>query len=294
MDKFILFWVIIAALAVGSQELVLKKAMFYYSPIELTLFRFFIAGLIMVIIGRVGNRNRLQKRQMLLFSINGLILICLSMFLYQISLKEIKPEVTAVIFSCNIVFVVLFNFLILKIKISQKSLLGIIITIIGMIITINILNMNNWVGVILAILSSAIFALYSIIAINIEHKNIGVLKATGYTFLLGTILSLILMIILNFIFCNNNINVTIFTIPRIDLMGVIWLMISSLFNTSCAFLLYFYIIKHTNVIIGSIPFMIKPILAPILAGLISLQMPYIHVFIGGIIVLIGAKIMIAD
>lgn len=293
MNPKTLLIITIAAIAVGTQEIFLKRALTFYTPIQITLLRFLIAGCTMLIIDYCkGNFKKVPTKNFFFLCINGIFLILFSMLLYQTALLKLSSDVTAVIFSGNVVFVILINYIFFKIKINSGQFIGVLISLLGMGITINIFHIKSLEGVSLAIIASCMFAIYSIFTTKMQQTGISILSSTGITFCMGAIFSGIIIFFLNLLFPNDLFSLNIGElVASVNVPKILLLLISSLFNTLLAFILYFYLIKENGYIIGSIPFLLKPVLAPLFLAIFYFSFPHITVIIGGIFLLIGAIII---
>ncbi|MNV72503.1 EamA-like transporter family protein [compost metagenome] len=79
--------------------------------------------------------------------------------------------------------------------------------------------------------------------------------------------------------------------------GIAWdniplLLLAGIGNSAAAFALYFLIMELSNVSVASIPFFIKPGLAPLLSFLILSENITIHLIIGIVIILAGSLLVI--
>ena len=107
----------ISTILFSSMEIVLKIVSSDFNPIQLTLSRFLIGGLILLPLSLKSLKTKeitLDRNDIKSFALLGFICVVISMIFYQLAVIYTKASVVGVIFSCNPVFVMLFAFIFLK------------------------------------------------------------------------------------------------------------------------------------------------------------------------------------
>jgi drug/metabolite transporter (DMT)-like permease len=288
----------------SSMEIALKSVQGVFSPIQLNFLRFFVGGLILLpIVLKNGHHSRLRItdicQKLLVFLLTGFLCVVISMTLYQLAIMYDQASTVAVLFSCNPVFALLFAFIILKEKISRLGLISLIISIIGLLVIVNPVNLTNPLGLLLALGSALTFGLYSIISRWGSNKTgCNGLATTCYTFLAGSIELLVLIGISNINGIAEMMNKVSWlrefsqtpVLQNVSFHYFWILLFICVFVTGGGFAFYFLAMERAGVSIASLVFFIKPGLAPILAMLLIGDKIAINTWIGIIIILIGSVI----
>lgn len=288
----------------SSMEIALKSVQGVFNPIQLNFLRFFIGGLILLPItlknghsGEIGVTSKWKK--LLVFLLTGFLCVVISMTLYQLAIMYDQASTVAVLFSCNPVFALLFAFIILKEKISRLGLISLIISIIGLLVIVNPMNLTNPLGLLLALGSALTFGLYSIISRWGSSKTgCNGLVTTCYTFLAGSIELLILIGISNINGISSMMNKVSWlkdfsqtpVLQNVSLHYFWILLFICVFVTGGGFAFYFLAMEKAGVSIASLVFFIKPGLAPILAMILIGDKITVNTWIGIVIILIGSVI----
>lgn len=297
-----LICVLISTLMFSSMEIVLKAVSDQFSPIQLNLIRFFIGGLVLLPLARHHLKRagqRLTILDWLIFSLTGFLCIVVSMTLYQLAIVSDKPATVAVLFSCNPIFALIFAFLMLHEKLSRASVISLVISVIGLLVIVNPVNLTNPLGTTLGILSAVTFGLYSIISRwgSILEGFDGI-TMTAYTFIAGSaeLLGLISLTHLRIVstamsavnwlkpFCN----IPILTNVNFSHFGVLFFI--GVCVTGGGFAFYFMAMELDGVSIASLVFFIKPALAPILAMILIHEKMTLSMIIGIVIILLGSVV----
>ena len=106
-------YIAVAVIMFTSYEVVLKYIAGQINSVQLTLCRFFVGFLFLLPIALQTlkkRKKRLDGRNMAFFALLGLIGIALSMPILHMAVSYTNSAVTAVLFSCNPVFVTVLAF----------------------------------------------------------------------------------------------------------------------------------------------------------------------------------------
>ncbi len=293
-------YILLCSVLFSTMEIALKLVSDKFNPIQLTFLRFFIGSLILMPLAIKGLRRRkihLKAGDFAFFALTGLFSVVVSMILYQMAILYSQASVVAVLFSCNPVFVVLFAFMILREKIYKHTIISLIVSITGIVVIMNPLHMSGRsLGIMLTILSAVAFAVYSVIGRK-RSEYYGGIALTCFSFLLGSIEMILLIIITKISFVSffmTNTGLKSFASVPI-LQGINWNTLPSLiyigvFVTGLGYGFYFLAIETTSAVTASLAFFIKPALAPILASIIIHEAITFNMFIGILLIIAGSLI----
>lgn len=193
-------YIAVAVIMFTSFEVVLKYIAGQINSVQLTLCRFSIGFLFLlpVALYTLKKRNkRLDAKSIAYFALLGLIGIALSMPILHLSVSYTNSAVAAVLFSCNPVFVTFLAFFILGEPIKPRHVAALTLEIIGTIALINPFNTKlNMTGVLLALLSTALFSLYGVMGKR-KCAEYGGAVVTCFGFLFGSLIVLVFILITN-------------------------------------------------------------------------------------------------
>lgn len=295
------YWfIILSAFLFSTMEIVLKMVSNDFNPIQISFIRFFVGAILLsplAIKKLKSKKTSLTKDDILFFSLTGFICVVVSMTFYQLAILYCKASLVAILFSCNPVFVVTFAYFLIGEKLYKHTIISMVLSIIGMICILNPLSMElSLKGTIFIIISSVTFALYSVIS-NKKIEKFGGVVITCFTFLIGSMEMLVLILITKLDFVssffsgiglNEFSNIPILqgiTIENIPMLAYI-----SICVTGLGYTFYILAMEETSVSTASIVFFIKPALAPILALIILKEVIALNTTIGIVFIIIGSLI----
>ena len=216
-----------------------------------------------------------------MLTILGVINVILSMNLLQLSLSmtNAKAALVAVIFSSNPIFVTFSSIIDKEKYIHIKG--GLILGIVGVLVmSINELSIDaiNILSPMLALLSAVLYGLYTIIGRKVSSQ-IGSLKMNSYSFLIGSIVLLPLLLL--------------FKIPVFHInSSITWhVMYLSFLTTGVGYLTYFIGLSIVGASKGSMVFFLKPVLASIFAVIILKENVGFYFVLGTFLVVLGVTII---
>ncbi len=233
------------------------------SPYTLTAWRFLIGGLLILPFALRQMRQdatKLSPRGLLIMAGLGILNVCLSMLILQISIQLGKATISAIIVSMNPIFVSIFAGIILKEKTRRGQIVALITGIAGMLLLVlgeidfgSDKYIDLPAGIALAIVASLTFGLYTVLTKQ-SVLRFGNMLTNSASFIIG---SLVLFLV-NFLMGKpmwieplwQNIVLTLY-------LGI--------FITGIAYILYFSAMRHLKAGEASIYFFFKPIFATLLA-----------------------------
>ncbi|MFD2618612.1 DMT family transporter [Terrilactibacillus laevilacticus] len=303
MKKNIIY-IVICSVLISSMEINLKIAGASFNSIQLTFLRFLVGGLILLPFTIWSLKKRglsLKARHWGIFALNGLILVVVSMTFYQLGVDYTKASTVAVLFSSNPIFALILSSLFLKEKLSRSLIISMILSVIGLIVIVNPINLTDPAGITFAILGAMVFGLYSFVSKwAAMYKGINGMTMTAFSCIIGSLELLVLIVLTHVSFIKNEImqHPALASFKEIPVIhGLAWhdilvLLLVGIGNTGIAFALYFVIMERSNLSMASLPFFIKPALAPIMAFFILSETFTANLVIGIIIILVGSVLTV--
>lgn len=265
MKKAIPF-VLITALCFATLEPVSGEVAANIHPAAMTAIRFIIGGIILLPFAFIAIKKHsvvISTKTILNLFLLSILLIGASMVPLQYAVLEAKKAglstaVVAIIFCCNSVFTAIFSSIILKEKISLLSWLGIALCLIGIIISSNITSGVGVLSVGLALLSAITMGLYTVISKKFIKSVPGVVQ-NSFSFIMGGVgLALVLLV--------SGISI----LPTVnDTLNWGTLLYLGVVVTGIGYAAFFKAIEYGSATVASSAFLIKPILAPFAALLVT-------------------------
>jgi len=229
-------------------------------PIVLTFIRFFVTGLLLILLSLPMLRLRAEPfslRDYGVFLMNGLIGITLALSLFHTAILVLdKAASAAVIFCINPVFVVILARYINQEPWSGRKWIGVFLGVAGVFCFAYESGVFAWHslhGLSLMVLAAFLFALSTCISRRLVGRY-GALVLMGFSSLAGSLILLPLAAI------------------RIETSGLAHIINAAepilyvtLMGTSLAYFLYYYGLLNTSAQRGAMIFFLKPVLASLLA-----------------------------
>ena len=272
-------YVVITAILFTTFEPVCKLFSDAIDPYAITAFRFLIGSLILLpfSVGEIVKKKiKLQGKDFVVMILLGVLFICVSMVLLQMSVKMAdSPALIAIIFSANSVFTIILSVIFLKVKITKLNGAGIVLCVLGVILCGDFTKGSNTMSVVLGLLSAITFSIYTVLAKKYMTKVSGVIQ-TGISFFSGSAILLTILLL-----CG--INVT----EGITASNIALFLYVAIFVTGIGYASYFAAMKAGGAQLAAISFMIKPILTPFATFFINNIVPGGKVIIALVLVVIG-------
>ncbi len=254
-------FVFLTAFLFATMEVSLKIAGADMDPFQLTFLRFFFGGLMLLPLGIREMRQKnvvLKMKDWLFLLLVGITGIPVSMLLFQLGVMDCNASTASVIICINPMFTMVFAHFILNERMNRQKAAVIALGISGIILMIrpwDIQMGNSRIGMVYMLLAAVTFGLYTCLG-KISTSKMGVFSQTSFSFILG---SLVLMIM-------------ILVTGRPVFAGIMenWMIVSytSIFVTGLGYLSYFMAIRYSDAVTGSIAFLLKPAMAPVIAVIV--------------------------
>lgn len=234
------------------------------SPYAITSWRFLIGGLVLLPFALSHRGSRLIGFKGLLhLLLLGLVNVCFSMLILQLSIHLGKASLSAVIVSMNPLFVALFSWLILKERMSLGYIIGLALGLFGIAILVmgevelNTVRYRNLpLGIVLAIIASLGFGFYTVLTKKAVMRY-GNLITNSVSFISGAVLLFIFNLIAGF---PSSFQPTVSNLLLIGYLGIIL--------TGLAYLLYFEGMKTIGATSAAMYFFLKPLISTFLAWIL--------------------------
>jgi drug/metabolite transporter (DMT)-like permease len=293
-------YIMLSAFIFSTMEIAGKMISDQINPFQLNFLRFLIGALILLPMALKDLKRKevsFNKSDLKYFVITGVLCVIVSMSFFQLAIAYTKASTVAIVFSVNPVFTVPFAYFLLKEQLSKSTIVSLLISLIGVAFILNPFNINSDLkGIVLAILAAITFSLYSVIG-KMRSDKYGSLSLNCFTFLIGDMIMLALMLFSNINLvataANNHGLSILANIPityRINYDNVLTIIYLGVIVTGLGYLFYFLAMEKTSASTASIVFFIKPALAPILSLVILHESISINTLIGIIFILIGSFI----
>ncbi len=259
----------------------------FFSPFAVTLLRFVIGSFALLPFAfmKIKKENiRLSGRDIILISLPGILNVSISMLFLHLAIFYGKASISAILISSNSIFVAIFSYFILKEKIDNYRIIGIILGVIGIFLVVykhlfsNTHTQNEFLGIVFGILSTVTFGLYITLSKKFVLKY-GNLVYNSISFFIGSIILFLLCILAGFDLTMN-----------ITLKSGIIIFVLGFFATGIAYMLFFEGIKKIPAAYASMIFFFKPAIAVVLAYIfLGEQITFIQI-VGVVLVFIGVNL----
>ncbi len=277
-----LFFVLVTAILFTMHEPVSKLIANDINPYAITAIRFFIGSLVCLPLSVreiIKNKIKLKGKDFLILGGLGVLDICVSMVLLQIGVKMAdSPALISIIFSSNSIITIILSAIFLKSKLTKVKVVGILLCVVGVLLSADLGSGSNAVSIILAVLAAATFSVYTVLCKRFMHKFTGVIQ-TGISFFMGSSVLLIILLI-------GGVDI----VGGISASNISEVMYLSVIVTGVGYLAYFSVIKSGGPQVAAITFLIKPILTPFMTWIVNGIVPDYSIIIAVILVAIGAAL----
>ncbi len=295
-------YIILCTIIFSLVEVALKMVAGMFHPMQITALRCFIGGLVplpFAIRSIRAHKAALHPEDVRFFALQGLLFVCITMSLYQLSVIYTSAAIAAIIFSCNPIFVTVFAYLILHEQIQKNHIIALVIELIAVLIIVDPLHTElNLLGVTFTIIAAVVFSIYSVLGKK-RTVRFGGIAITCFSSLLGSV-----ELMLFLLFGRTDLGVKILSAAHLDLYcnvplfiglpaaAIPWLIYIGAVSTGFGFVCHMLAMEKTSAQEASLIFFFKPMLAPIFAFLFLKEKLTLNIIIGIVCFLIGSGIAI--
>jgi len=286
------FIIIIAVLTFSFSEVIVKFLHGSVGPVALSFFRFFIAGIfllvILVIKKDLTEITAMLKNNWLLFFISSFFAWGISNIVYFIGVGFTQANTASTIYTTYPIWITIYSMLLLHERSNLKlKFIGIAIGLIGVILLMSdittLYSPEFLFGNILVLSSSIIWGLYSVLGKKIQNNEIET-----------TDVELKFTMVSSFIAASPVFIVLVFSpefpvfVSGYPLESWIWILFMGAISTGLGLYLFFYGLKHVVEVSKGISLaFLKPIFATILAFIILSELPSITLIISICLVVVS-------
>ena len=194
-DKIKEFKIIIAGILFAflwaSASTATKIGLHVAQPFVISIFRFLIAGSIMLILSHIVMKKRFpQKKEWFQISIYGLFNITFYLGLYVIAMQKVSAGLGSLAVATNPVFIVLISAVWLSHKIKFKNILSLILCFIGVFLAAYPLLQNSFAtpgGILILVTSMIAYSLGTIYYSRQNWNGLHILTINGWQTIIGAV-----------------------------------------------------------------------------------------------------------
>ncbi|MBN7772865.1 DMT family transporter [Clostridium aminobutyricum] len=285
--KKVAVYIFLTAFLFGTMEVALKLAGGNMDSFQLTFLRFMIGGLLLLpfaINEMKKNDTKLDLKDLGYLLYVGILCIPVSMLFFQFGVMHSNASTASVLISANPLFTIIFAHFMANEHFNRNKLVVLIFGLLGIVFMIRPWSLqegNTPFGILMMILAAVTFGLYTV-AGKISVKKIGIMAQTSISFIFGSLVLLVIMIIMGK--------------PIIAGVADHFLMVLyiSIFVTGMGYYFYFAAIKNSDATTGSIAFFIKPAISPFIAVILLGDKILWNTYVGIFLILIASYLNIRN
>lgn len=275
-----LIYTMITAVLFSTLEPVSKLIASDVSAYAITFWRFIIGSFVLIAPAMhktLSDKVKISVKDILLSALLGILFICVSMISLQYAVKIAdNPSLTAIIFSANSIFTIILAAIIIKEKLTKYKIFALIFGIVGVLLCINYRNgAGNASSFLLAVFAAVSFSLYTVLSKKYTQKA-GVIQ-TFLVFIFGSVILLLFLIA-------GGVDI----IPPLNPKNIFILLYLGIFVTGIGYACYFKAIEENGTIMGSLAFLIKPVLTPFVTYIINGIKPTAIIYFSVIMICISS------
>lgn len=278
-------WILLAVLSLvwGSSFILIKQSIKVFTPMQVGALRLTIAGLVLVGFG-VKNFKYIPRNRILWVVLAGCLGNFIPMFLFPFAQQKVNSSMAGILNSLVPIFILLFGFLVFRIKSYPTQIFGAVIGFIGA----AILMSDDGTGqtgdlfYTFLIILATIFYAFNGLLIKQYLSEIQSFKLSSVVFTIWLGPSLLILGLTGF-FQN-------FTATPEEIKGLGYVAILGLVGTASAMILFYKLIQQTSAIFASVVTYLMPIIAVFWGILDGEKLTWIHI-IGGVLILLGVYLI---
>ena len=291
-------YIAVAVVMFTSLEVVLKFIAGQINSVQLTLCRFSVGFLFLlpVALNTLKKREKhMDRESVAYFALLGLVGIALCMPVLHMAVNYTNSSVTAVLFSCNPVFVTILAYFLLKEPVKPRHIAALALEILGTVVIISPWNARlNMTGVFLALLSTLLFSIYGVMGKR-KVAEYGGAVVTCFSFLFGSLIVLVFILIshvpavarlLQGAGLDSFANIPVFA--GYTAQNLPYVLFVSVGVAGVGFCAYFLAMEYQPASVVSLVYFFKPALSPVLAWLVHGEEISRSMFFGVALIVAGS------
>jgi drug/metabolite transporter (DMT)-like permease len=257
-------WLLLISLVLiwGSSFIIMKKGLLYFSAVQVGALRLGITFLFLIpfVIKRIP---KVTRKQLPGFLIVGIIGNGIPAYLFAIAQTGLDSSITGVLNSLTPLFALLIGLFFFKFKAKWYNIVGVFIGLFGTIGLLTVIEHGfifNFRYAILVIIATILYAI-NLNVIKYYLKDVEAITITSFAFTFVGLPSLI------FLFTSTNF-VSILATNSSAYLGLFYIAILAIVGSGIALILYYNLIKYTNIIFAASVTYLMPAVA-LMWGLID-------------------------
>ena len=291
-------YIVLCALIFSVVEVALKHTSGMFHPMQITVLRFLIGGAVLLPFALRVMRARgasFSRADAFFFARLGFLFVCVAMSLYQLAVVFAPASVVAVLFSCNPVFITVLAGLLLREPIRKNHVLALCLEAAAVLLIVDPLHAAlDGRGVAFALLSAALFALYSVLGKK-RAARLGGIAVTSLCSLFGGAELLALLLFGHtapgaalYARLGLSLYVGVPILSTITAASFPWLLYLGAVNTGLGFVFHMLAMEKTDAQTASLVFFLKPMLAPLFALVLLREALHLNMWLGIVCFLLGS------
>lgn len=291
-------YIVLCATIFSFVEVALKFTAGMFHPMQITVLRFLIGGAVLLPVAlRVMRRRnaRFTAADAGFFALLGFLFVCIAMTFYQLAVVHAPASVVAVLFSCNPIFITVLAGLLLREPIRANHVLALCMEALAVLLIIDPLHARlDPPGVLFALLSAALFALYGVLGKK-RTARFGGAAVTSFCSLFGGAELLAILLLGNtaagaalFESLGLSLYSGVPILSTLTAASIPWLLYLGAINTGLGFVLHMLAMEKTSAQTASLIFFLKPIMAPLFALAFLREAIRLNMALGIVCFLIGS------
>ncbi len=266
----------------GSTYLAIKYAVASFPPLLMAATRFFVAGLLMMIIGKLRNEVKLQSQDQRLAAMSGMLLVLANGFVCIAEMSLPSGFVAIVIGMTPICVMILNWFFFEKVKPSLLQFLGILISLLGIILltkndSANI-ESSSAINIFLLVLAALSWAAGSIMQRG-SGKVPNIFSYSGFQLVIGAIMIGAIGAVMG--------EIGQIEVSQINSLGIFSLLYLIIFGSTISFSSYIWISRHVDPQKVATYAVVNPVVAVWLGWAIADETLNIRTVLYSILVIVG-------
>ena len=272
-------WLLATIFFFSTYEAVNKHIAGRIDPFQVNFIRFLAGGLILLAVAAWKRELRVSARDFALCALAGVVNVVVSMSLINLSLAAsgASAAVSAILFSCNPIFVSLFASIFDGERMDGRKVAALALGVAGTaLISLEKIGSGpeGLLGPALAVLSAAFFGFYTVLGRRISVRT-GSLRMNAWSFTTGSLVLLVFLALADR------------PIARFDPSIAGWVAYLSIFVTGVAYITYFKGLAIAGAGRGSLVFFLKPVFATAIAFFFLGERVGLPVYAGVALILAG-------
>ena len=257
----------------GFNWVVMKLAMDYFSPVTFVTYRFLSGAIVLLLVSFIFKHSLPQKKFLPWIFISGAFQIALNSIIVQMCIQSLGAGFSAVLNYTMPIWVAIMAQFFLNEKLTRQKMIGIIISIIGLAILMNIDITGSVYYIILALIGAFSWAVSNII-FKLKLAGCDMIVFNTWQMTVGAIILIIVSLATNQ------------DIGQWTPISALYVLYNGVLASALAFFLWSYVLKNMEAGKASVAILAVPIVG-VICGIIFLNEPVTLFGVIGIIMILA-------